>query len=199
MIIRDWNELIPGFREAVEKENRERDVPWLGLTEFIAGVEVLPFTPRHYLILTAIGSPFLLGGAPTAVEVIQFLWIVSPGFIPGRSMCARWHRWKFVRRNRKLDWASAVKAIDDYLDGAFENAIGGSVSAKSYFSSLAGIVDCMASEYGWTEDEILKTPFKKLFQLNRSRRMRTDPDVTLVNPSDRLKSEYLLKLRKDRN
>lgn len=191
MIIRDWNETIPGFREAVNRENRERDIPWLGLTEFVCGVELMQFAPRHYLFLTVAQSPFILGGTPIETDIAKFFWVCSTKFIAGNTRWIRWRRDRFIKRLRKLDWGQCVSEIGSYIDDAFSLGPGGGGSSKSYSSCISGIVDRFAFEYGWSEEVIVTTPFKKLFQLERNRKLRTYPDTTFSNPSDRLKQEWL--------
>lgn len=190
---------VAGYREAVDAETRGRDVAWLGLNERINGVEVLPFTPRHFLILSLIGSPFICGGAPSPEEAARFLWAVSPGFTEGNLARARWRRWRFVAGLRRLKWSDTVKGIETYVDAAFADSIGGDGSKRSYFSCMAGLVDVLAAEYGWDEQTVLSTPFRKLFQLFRSRQQRHDPEARLTNPSQRLISKHLESLNQQRN
>ena len=195
---------LPGYREAVEAETYGRDVAWLNLTERINGVEVLPFTPEHFLILSVIKSPFLCGGFPTQDEVARFLWVVSPGFIPGNSAIVSWKRYRFVAKHcRTLKWQDTLKAIHEYVEAAVPSDEPSKSRNVSYFSCMAGLVDAIASEYGWAEQTILRTPFKKLWQLFNARALRHDPQAKLCNPSQKMISDHLreanAKLREQRN
>jgi hypothetical protein len=185
---------VAGYREAVEAETRGRDIPWLGLTETVNGIEVLQFTPQHFITLSLISSPFISGGHTTPEEVARFLWVVSPGFTQGNSVRTRAKRWRFVSRCRKLKLLETSKAITRYIDDAFSDSSSDTTKqSKSYFSCIAGIVDSIASEYGWSERAILEMPFKKLFQLFKAINMRYDPKAKPCNASQRLISEHLMK------
>ena len=185
---------VPGYREAVEAETRGRDIPWLGLTETVNGIEVLQFTPQHFLTLSLIGSPFLSGGYTSPEEIARFLWVVSPGFTAGNSVLTRAKRWRFVAGCRKLKLIETSNAISAYIDSAFaDSSSDTSKQNKSYFSCIAGIVDSMASEYGWPENAILNMPFKKLFQMFKAINLRYDPKAKPANASQRLISDYLSK------
>ena len=201
MPIVDWLKEVPGYREAIESESRQRDIAWLNLTETINGVEVLPFTPNHFLILSRIipGSPFICGGQPCETDVPIFLWVVSPQFIAGNSWRARVRRHRFVSRCRKLDFFKTCDAIAKYIDSAFMEGSGGDDRSKSYFSCIASLVDSLASEYGWSEEQIRATSFKRLFQLFRSRQLRHDPEARLHNASDRIRADHEAKRAALRN
>lgn len=79
-----WN--VPGYSEAVAKEQKLRDEPFTGLNEWINGVEVLPFNIRHLNLLESVRSPFIVGGRnPTPGDIAVFLWYVSPQWEPAKA------------------------------------------------------------------------------------------------------------------
>ena len=83
---------VPGYREAVARENLIRVTACLNLTETICGFEVKALTPYHLRFLSLVNSPFLIEGM-TAEELINkpgindniigFLWVVSPFYQTG--------------------------------------------------------------------------------------------------------------------
>jgi len=188
--------VIPGYREAVERENLIREVAFLDIPEFICGIEVLPLTPRHFLLLDAIGSVFVSGGVPSPEEVARFLWVVSPEFRTVKTWRDRRVRKRFVKRCRKVLWADACIEIDRYIDDAFQDSPGhkSGQSGAGDWAWVAVMVDNIASEYHWSERDILNTPVKSLFQYSRLQTKRHNPNAILFNSSDRLKSEYLRNL-----
>src|SRR5436190_23240372 len=69
---------IPGFLEAVQREQFVRDAAFLRLSESVAGFELVPLTLRHYLILRATRNPLLWGGLPSPNQLFNFLWMLAP-------------------------------------------------------------------------------------------------------------------------
>lgn len=181
-------QIIPGYKEAVQREALQREAAFVPVTESIQGVPVLPLTPLHYSMLDCAGSPFVTGGIPTPGDVIAFLWCVSPDYSPNGWL----RRWRFARAARRLPYSATVNAIGDYLTEAFADAPG--VKAQgfrpSYYSGTASMVDLLASQYGWPEDAILRTPFKRLFQYARAIRARHDDKPIFFNPSDAVIAEW---------
>lgn len=181
--------IIPGLAEAQAEESALREAAFLPVKESICGIEVEGFSPFHYAILSAAGSPFIYGGTPTTIDIAAFLWVVSPQYSP-RS---RFTRWRFLRRFRSgFDWLAAMDAIRAYVSAAL--ADGPTPSGEggvSYWSALAGIVDSIASQYHWPEREILRIPFARLFQYQRCIRARVMEKPIFFNArSDAIISEF---------
>lgn len=188
---------IPGYREAVERENNVRDNAFLGIAEKICGIEVFSMTPRHFLILDGIGSPFVTGGSILPEEVVRFLWIMSPRFRIVRSFHDWIARWRFAASCRKLNWETSIKAIFAYLEETFMDRPGAnsaSNSVGSNWSWLAAMVDAIARNYHWSEETILNTPLKRLFQYRKIISMANDPNAIHFNPRDKVIGEYLRKI-----
>jgi len=56
---------------------------------------------------------------------------------------------------------------------------------------MAGIVDLIASQYHWSEDKIMRTPFKRLFQYARCICASHDDKAVFFNPkSDAVIAEF---------
>ena len=106
--------LVPGYREAVQRETDLRDAAFLPVTDSICGVEVNQLTPFHLAALTLARSPFICGGMPFPRDIALFLWCVSPEYNP-RAVVSRW---LFIRRVAKLDYREAVEGVMRYVGEA---------------------------------------------------------------------------------
>jgi hypothetical protein len=174
--------IVPGYRQAVEDETATREAAFLGVTELVCGVEVLPFSPLHFSMLECARSPFVKGGVPSPADVAIFLWAVSPGYAPR----AKIRRWLFARRVAGLDYLNSLSEIQSYIQDAFGDAPGVKMSGfkPSYYSGTAAMIDLIASQYGWSEEQIIRIPFKRIFQYARCIRERTSDNPIFFNRSD---------------
>jgi hypothetical protein len=180
--------VIPGYAEAVARERFLRAASFVADREYICGVPVLPLSAWHVMALDTIGSPFVTQQAGvTADDVLNFLWIVSPKY----RASALDRRWFWLTRVRKLDAPKAVQAIADYVREAYGDSPGGSGCGPSYYSAAAGLVDALASAYGWSEAELLRLPLKRAFQYAKAISTRLNPSAVMWNPSDRIKGDWL--------
>ena len=201
--------LLPGYRESVERESKERENAFLKIPESIGAIEVKPLTPRHLQILRVVKSPYIVSQAQfsTLIDVGIFLWVVSPGWKPLDTIFARLQRWSFMRRLdksfRKIGTPKdALKKYSEeitaYIRGSFADAPGTSNnSTRSYWSFTASLVDRFGEAYGWTQEVTENYSFKTLFQLIAIQRRRHDPEAKFFNPSDKIISDFLAGLQKE--
>ncbi len=171
--------LGPDYRQALDREELIRSAAFLGVTELICGVEVMPLTLEHLCRLQCVGSPFVSGGTPLPEDVAVFLWAVSPEY----SQKARFKRYLFCRKVRGIKWAEGVEAINAYLNESFEDAPAEKSLGFSapYWSSYASIVALLAGEFGWTERDIIRMPLKRIWQYVRIAKKQRNPDETFTN------------------
>ena len=196
---------MPGYAEAVARETRIRDEAFFDVCERICGVEVLPLTPELADALQAVESPFFVGRRePVETDVALFFWICSPQFVPGCRLTwwkpSTWiQKFKQSLRQRRviasirhLNFGEACKAIEQYVDLSFIDAPGGSKQRRiSFVSWKASLIHFIAEAYGWDEQKIRTTSFKKLFQYQRSIRLSRGMGP-LINPySDRVRADFL--------
>lgn len=182
-----WSD-IPGLREAVKRENDIRDAAFLDLTTDICGVKIRQMTPRDLLILDGIGNPLMSGELPSPERLAEFLWLLSPRYA-NRALL---RRFLFGRSIRRLDYMAAVKACWRYIEDTFQDSPGNSgVSAMPYAGWCAHLVNSMAINYHWSEETILNTPLKRIFQYLKCIRRHHDPQAPMHNPSDKLKGDYI--------
>ncbi len=180
---------IPGYSQAVERENQEREAAFVNPLTLVCGIAIRQLTPRDGIILEGLGSPFIVGGNPTWSQIMEFLWRMSPDY--SRSNLKR-HL--FDLRCWRLRRADTLKPLDKYIERTFQDAPGqkSGASQKVPFAGWpAYIIDPIASEYGWGLDVILNTPYRVLYQLLNCITKRYNADAIIFNPSDKVKGEYL--------
>jgi hypothetical protein len=147
------------YRTAQRQENESREIPFLGLPEYICGIQVRPLTVVDLSIHCNSDCPFLarsfLDGSRKPIAflpddfteefaassiiispgwVARFLWIQSVAFRPVtgswlRRLSAR-TRWRlFMSRCRGLEYGESCEQIRRFLDDALSDIPSGS-SAK---------------------------------------------------------------------
>ncbi|MGC3961329.1 MAG: hypothetical protein QM813_26400 [Verrucomicrobiota bacterium] len=181
----DLADIIPGLGKAIERERFVRDQSFLEFAPVVCGIEIKPLTLRRFLLLSSIGSPFVEGGAADGYDIASF-FIVMTGKSRGLS------RWLLLRKIGKLNCEDALKEIKAFLEESFMDSpasSGGEV--VSYYSLAAGLIDFLASEYGWTENEVMDSKFVSIFQYLKAAKKRLNPSAILFNPSDRVKGRWL--------
>lgn len=184
---------IPGYAEAVARERNNRVFPLLGINDLINGIDVLPLTPMHLVLLEGCDSPFLYGrGDWSEKRIEQFLWIVRPEYTTDKTVRDRFfseHAGKFTP-----DTSQEILAyLDRHLQDAPANdAVSG--ESKSYYSWCAALVDILASRYGWEIEYIMSRPVALLYQLVDAAGFRTNPDYIKINPSDAAINAHLKSL-----
>ena len=187
----DWLKEIPELGPAIQREVQVREIVFANQTEQINGVEVFPMTPQHFVHLEGVSSTYTGGGAPNPEDAQKFLWIVSTKFTTKRNPWARHVFHHFVKRFWKLGFLETTAAIDAYVRDTFQDMSGGKPTASGkYLVPVAAIIDCIASEYGWSEKLIMHTPLKKIWALQRCIRTRHDPKSRFLNDSDSLKTKW---------
>jgi hypothetical protein len=180
----DWLKEIPELGPAIQREVQVREIVFANQTEQINGVEVFPMTPQHFVYLEGLRSPYTGGGAPDSEDAQKFIWIVSTKFTTHRNPWARHVFHHFLE---------TTAAIDAYVRDSFQDVSGGKNNSNGdYLVAVAAIIDCFASEYGWTEEYIMGKPLKKLWALQRCIRTRHDPEARFLNDSDSLKSNWCM-------
>lgn len=201
---------IPGLTEAVAKaaaeENELRASAWLSVTTELCRIEVRQFTLRHFMLLDAAGSPFIVGGTIGRENIIQFLHVVSTAYVwPGtRALAARAAEVRLafttaaartikISRNAKHPLRPLIAEIDAYLESALFDRWAASRGERPAFHFVAGFVDALAAEYGWPAEVfdtngqpipgagILDMPLARLMQLDRAAALRRNPKATLTN------------------
>jgi len=225
---------VPGYWEAVEREQVARDTAFLCVSRQIHGFTVRPVTLRSYGELRLASSPFLPPfRTPEAEDVVLFLWRCSPDFTRQRTGMA-WRRFKkqcqafmppveplfkTAKAMRKFDERSfdalviLAKLTTDLRkfveDQMLDKPQGGGTSGMPDFcSDLASIVDRLAGNYGWKEEDILDLPLARVFQYVKCCRVTDyiqnvrgglkDNFPVMLNQSDKVIADYMADLNKEK-
>jgi len=184
---------IPGLAAEMEREQTVRAASLLD-TIILCGLPCRQLSIRTYTLLKGAGNPFIVPSVvPSPQDVAVFLWLHALDYEAGNERA----RLRWVRRNvrplisgGKYPWC--VAEINRHIENTFMDSPGpGRYDGKEYFLGSAGLIDLIASEYGWSDEYIMGLPISRLFQYQRAMRKRYDPRAALSNPSDRLISEHL--------
>ena len=209
---------IPGYAESVIKERLVRDASFIGITESLGPFEVVPLTLRHWIILRLVRNPLVTSGTPSPDDVVNFLWLLSTSFsstsktakrrferrcrklfFPPRYMAllnTKKSRARFEVKceKRLIQAAKIIDAIRVFVAESMQDrppvpkTIGFEAdhySDAAYFCSLFG------REFGWSQDETLNTPIKRVYQyLNAIKDYRGSP-IPLCSPADSVKAKWL--------
>lgn len=181
--------LIPGYAEAVAQEQSNRNLAFLGYPLPLCGMTIRQMTPRHVILLQECGNRFFAGGWPTFEDVGMFLWFLSPHYQPGEEHAKAFYR-NIAKRAREEN--AMIEEITAYLVKVFQDAPASSgIQGKQYTASAAALVDVLAREYGWSDEEVLDKPLGRLYQYFREIQYRHNPKAPRFNRSDSYISAWL--------
>lgn len=194
MFIPDEKRDIPGYAEAVKRENDIRDAALLNLNTQICGVEIRQMTLRDWIVLDGIASQMFSAETPAMYDIARFLWLLSPKF----QKRNRFARWCFVRSCRKLPYGECVAKIRRFIEDTFQDSPPSSGNAKwspPQFSFAASVVHSIASAYHWPREIILSLPLKEIFQYKKIIRICSQTTgagaAAQRNPSDIIEIRYI--------
>lgn len=181
---------IPGYRDACEREQANRNLAVLPLSLPLCGLSVHQLMPRHIVLLSYCQNAFIEGKREPAIEdIVFFLWAVSTEYcldIKKRDkFIAHW-----IKKNKDV---RPIRDINEYLERAFQDAPGtGNSDGPQYVAPAIYFVDLFGGEYGWTMEQTMNTPLATIYQLLKAIRRRHNPKGIQFNPSDALKARLLL-------
>ena len=161
-----WQEYLPRLAEAKEQDREEITRAFLPLIVPLGRFKIVPPTIERLLWLEQIKSPFLVAERePTKEDVIAFIWICSPDFKVGFD-----HGRKFGRRHCihfALQWKMYAKLIAEFaqelmrqLGADLEQDVGDGKPMS--YDWLPTFVDGFASQYHWTERDIMNLPIYRV-------------------------------------
>lgn len=193
---------VPGYREALDQEREDREIPFLDLPETLCGIEVRPFTPLALLRLDAAKNAFAVGGFPNEIDIGFFLMVVSADYTtPSRfeqAIGIAWLRcFLFGRRIRKLKSQRAIEQIDAYLKAAYADSPGDTgQNSESTTCWAATLVHQLATRYGWTEEYVLNLPFQRIFQYLYLIRREINPDAQQFSKAQSVVNRHFAELNR---
>jgi len=193
-VARLWAEYQPLIEAAKAADGSDRHSFFVDLIEERVGdFPAVLLTIERYLLMSVEGVFDSTEDDPV-LPVLRFLWFVSPDFDPSAKAGRA-----FLKKHRNLDPAPYPALIRDYLDGAFRHAPPrrGTLTDKGRAAPaewVSSVVDMIASEYGWTETDILRTPLARLFlYLGRIRSRLSSEPISFTQEADRLQDEFMRK------
>lgn len=202
---------IPGYAEAVRRENRLRDTAFLDGNEIVCGVDVTPLSLRRLIWLEQAQNGFVVpckfeSEQEMLAHALQCVYFCLPEFEPPKS--PRFSFWQafqdgvaqraFFRKALRAGTPDVIiKEIEEWLDGAFMDMLSSGskdeVPPPSYASYPTYIVDRFAeAELPFSYDEIMDMPLRRLWQHLRIATKRIH-GITLTNPSDSHAVDFLAK------
>jgi hypothetical protein len=178
---------IPGYKEAVAEERKNRLLAWFEVSQTICGFEVMPMTLERFNALQLCKNNVLYGESSRPDDLAQFLLVMSPEF-ERRELRGWFFRTRFfikckltftyskikkgetdaqwLRKNRKkIARLNAIRR--KILQNAyqwFQDAPAGGGAGKSYYNGALGSCGLLAKHFGWDESTILKMPLARVFQ-----------------------------------
>lgn len=205
------------IRAAREREQLARSASLLPVTESIGGFDVLPLTLTHLVMLRVAKSPLLSGAhLPSPGDLAAFLWILSPEFTtapgPARERFFKrcrsefmpvrkpWLRtrlamiiWQRKEDDRLARAAELINAARAYVEEAFQDAAPPgekSQARKEYFANEIGTCAWLAREFGWSEENIMAMPYKRILQYRKEIERDRGSKTPQFNPSDAVVAKW---------
>ena len=173
------------YEAALASELDDRAFVFLGLQETICGVLCEPLTPRRVEWLRLAKSPFIIGGKVGPVEIAQFLWIVSKAFVPNKEK-----RNDFLQSNLGIEVAKAREEIDEYLERAYLDSMGGTSTSRPCVSPCATYALALAGEpFRMSWQQVLDTPLGVILQLLKAKDM-SEGRAVINKRSDQVNLDY---------
>lgn len=193
-------ETIPGYAEAVKREQQARQESFLALPSIIGGIWLEPITLRRLVWLELAGvfrtADLTLGHVELAC------WLLNPRHTHRPSLRRSINRlcntlrvcWCFRR-----DPDGLIKGLLEHFNSTFSDAPGGSsVDNVNPTCYVANIAHRITSAYGWSLREVLDTPLTTLWQMLREIRLSDDPKAAFISESDKVRGEWLREINAKR-
>lgn len=183
-----------------EEENRLKAYFPKGLYEPVLSISCHQPTLNTYYLLKCANSPFLDGKADiTRTDCLSLLWIHSKNFTLGklppklfsRKLLESFQEEEII--SKVLDFWFSTFWDSDLLNNNHQKKKS-SVPFKEKETGLLmdSFIDLFAHEYGWSSEEILTTPLRRLFLLNRKiKQRRLGKKYTPYNYSDFVRESLL--------
>lgn len=205
---------VRAMSDAIQHQAFVRNVAFLPASvamERIAGYEVLPMTPTHWLTLKIADSPILVNRSATPFELAQFLWVLNPKFgnanahkkfmvrclefIPGREPAGGSKKKPGapmidrVARAIEIEAACHAFVFESLADRPAGRKGGG--SQEDFYSDACWFCAVLGREYGYSRDFVMSMPIKQVFQFINEARLFHDPQAAVRSVSAEYKGKWL--------
>ena len=188
-----WTEFKPKLAEAREEDRAGVALSFLPIVIPLGRFEIVPLTIEKLLWLEQIKSPFVNAAEPKRKDVLAFLWICSPSFRIGEKYGKR-----FCWNNCLIPWRRYANLIAEYMEGIAE-AIGGEESDGTIDPNwLPQTVDAFASQYHWSQREIMEMPVHRssvLANAMTARLSESKSPISFSPNADRVRGEMLAAIK----
>lgn len=181
-----WKKYAPRIAQAKKRDAESRFEAFIDAdSEMIGEFEVVPLTLSKYALLSV---KDFWKGTSEKMPILRFLWVMSPQYNDSVHDAK-----KFIDENWQCDFSGYQKEITEYINRYFLFAPPANSKTKSGASEwISSIVDTFASQYAWSEKEILNIRLDRLFlYLQRIRQRNAKNPITFSTEADRLKQEFM--------
>ncbi len=191
---------LADLAEARTKDREETGRIFLTVNVPVGRFWLAPLTLERYLFLEQVKSPFLgfcteEEMIPTKEDVLQFLWIMNPNFRPSQR-AGRW----FAYRNYFIRWRSYALKIYKLIAAELEAELEKPKDTSEEMGTtwIAALIDGAASQYGWSERDILNLPIQraKKYMDAMVKRVGGGKSIEFNRHADKARHEYLGALNK---
>jgi hypothetical protein len=191
--------MIPGYAEAILEERRRRNRSEFQIPDTVCGVELRPLTLHDIAVMQESGICFFDDSddaldAPTSlVMLLWWQWTKRPKRATYRQ------KRRFARQVGRKSIEAAEDQIEEWLKWQFADAPPGQTGARGSVpitSFAVSICDSLASRCSWARSEIMNMALPIIWQHLKLAAVAENPRAPRFNPSDRVKSEFLLNRNK---
>ena len=184
-----WRTYQDKIRRAKAKETNNLHSHFVTANDKIGRFEVVPITLERFALLSI---DDVWNEVDPLIPVLRTLWILSPNFSTD-PIKAR----IFIEENKDINFEDYQESIKEYINEAF--LLAPPRSTKQQESNerewISSVVDVFASEYGWEESRILRTPLPRLFlYLARIKERITGNPIKFNSEADRLQAEFMQRM-----
>lgn len=172
---------------ALEEEQSARNLIYLDIPEIVCGERINNVTPRLLSVLTAVRSPWIVGGNRESYEAVaKFIWALHIDHFPASLQIPK----RILKSLYKSDLYKSVAEIDAFMELTFMDASSGEKREKPIASSVTWLIYEFRKEpWVFSEERTLDTPLRKLYQELRC--YRKEKGAVLLNSADKVKAEWI--------
>ena len=187
-----WAQFKPKLAAAREQDRASVALSFLPIIIPLGRFKIAPLTIERLLWLEQINSPFVYGHEPSREDVLAFLWINSPNFRVG-EMSGK----MFCLNHLLIGWRSYANKIQEYMSQIAESMGGSDDGGGNESNWLPQMVDSFASQYHWSQQEIMEMPVERAMVLSSAMSARvSEKEIPNFSPqADRVRGEMLTAIK----
>jgi hypothetical protein len=191
-----WKRYQPKLAAAKEKDREDASAALMRNPVLIGGQWIKPLSIESLIFLQAAGHPLFKEGEIGAEDVLSFLWVTSVGFKPMCKWRYRLFKLRFLFADQEKMKVDVVEWLHHEFGTPDESKSDGEVHAPPH-NWVTGLIDLLASEYGWSENEIMEMPIKRAFGYSKAiiqRKTAGEQQVRWAKETDKVRGQYLKEL-----